>query len=169
MRSFITSSSIYLPSDPGNAVRDKRLAVARRGFRCGSGTWISVSKYCIMGSDWHCEYKMWLFAPGSLPPAKLLKALICRCLLAVMIACALGRLTVPWQVGFTGHRTNQCHHPNSKVQTFHSAEYNKTCYLSPWLSLWLISPQISWFSASCPSFPPQFSLVWGSLQWLFGS
>lgn len=100
---------------------------------------------------------MWLFAPGSVPPARLLETLICRCLLVVTIACALGRLIRLWQVGFTEHRTNQCHHPNSKVQTFPSAEHNKTCYLSPWLSLWLISPWLSWFSASCPSFPSQFS------------
>lgn len=99
-----------------------------------------------MGSNWHraCKLKCdcLLLGPFLLPN---FWRHTCRCLLVLTIACALGRLTAPWQVGFTGHRTNQCHHPNSKVQTFHSVEYNKTCYLSP-------DYLYGWFPLDCLGF-----------------
>lgn len=99
-----------------------------------------------MGSNWHgvCKLKRdyLLLGPFLLPN---FWRHTCRCLLVLTIACALGRLTAPWQVGFTGHRTNQCHHPNSKVQTFHSVEYNKTCYLSP-------DYLYGWFPLDCLGF-----------------
>lgn len=74
----------------------------------------------------------------------------------------LGGWNAHRQVGFTGHRTSHCHHPNSKVQAFHSTEYNKTCYLSSSLCFWMFScfqhRALRLLQAYQSIFPPPFFL-----------